>query len=176
MDKQVTVTIFESLHCSDCTTFNTMLEASLLPRYKGRVKFVHRDYPDAKKPWAKPAAQVGLRFDEIACGLRDGWRTFILARIKATTLETLPEHVTQYALEAGVDPALVLPALIDPKLAERVDTHIAQGQALGVVKTPTVFVNRQPFIETIPLAAIAESIDAALAREKPVAVVTGASR
>ena len=176
MDNKVTVTIYDNLQCGDCRVFNTMLEGSLLPKYRGRVKFVHRDFPLGKHAWAKPAAQVGRRFDEVACGLSAGWRAFILDRIKSTPPETLPDRVREYAAEAGVDPALILPALTDEKLAAAVDAHIREGQARGVVKTPTVFVNNQPFIEVFTLEEITAGIESALHQAKPVAIVTGASR
>ncbi|MBL8239376.1 MAG: 3-ketoacyl-ACP reductase [Bryobacterales bacterium] len=176
MDNKVTVTIYTNLQCGDCTRFNTMLESSLLPKYRGRVQFVHRDFPLAKHAWAKAAAQIGRRFDEVACGLSSGWRTFILERIKATTVDSLPDRVREYAASVGVDPASLLPALTDEKLAAAVDADLREGQARGVVKTPTVFVNNQAFIEIFTLEEITAGIENALTQTKPVAIVTGASR
>lgn len=176
MDAPVTVTIYTSLQCGDCTVFDAILQSDLLPAYRGSVKFVHREFPLAKHVWAKAASQVALRFDEVACGLASGWRTYILHRIKSTTAETLPDRVREFAAEVGVDPALILPALTDASLAAQVDAQVREGQARGVAKTPTVFVNNDPFIESIPLPAITAAIDQALARVRPVAIVTGASR
>ena len=87
---------------------------------RGKVKFVHRDFPLEKHAWAKAAAQVARRFDEVACGLAAGWRTFILARIKSTTVETLPDRVREYAAETVVDPAQIHPAITDATLAAAV--------------------------------------------------------
>jgi NAD(P)-dependent dehydrogenase (short-subunit alcohol dehydrogenase family) len=176
MDSKVTVTIYTNLQCGDCTVFDTLLNNELLPKYRGKVKFVHRDFPLEKHAWAKAAAQVARRFDEVACGLAAGWRTFILARIKSTTVETLPDRVREYAAEVGIDPAQVLPAITDATLAAAVEKDLAEGKSRGVVKTPTVYVNNTPFIETIPLPDITAAIDQALTQTKPVAIVTGASR
>jgi len=176
MDNKVTVTIFTNLQCSDCLDFQTILEESLLPRFRGRVKFLHRDFPLGKHNWAKPAAIVARRFDEIACGLAAGWRTHILNRIKQTTPETLADRVREYAAEVGVDPDQVLAGLNDEKLAAAVDADIREGQSRGVTNTPTVFVNGEAFVETIPLETITAAIEKALAQARPVAIVTGASR
>jgi len=176
MDNRVSVTTYDNLQCGDCQRFNAMLEEHLLPKYRGRVKFIHRDFPLGKHTWAKPAAQVGRRFDQVACGLSAGWRTFILNRIKSTTLDTLPGRVREYAAETGVDPEQILSALHDEQLAAAVDADVREGQARGVTKTPTVFVNNQAFIEVFTLEEIAAGIDAALAETRPVAIVTGASR
>ena len=176
MDNQVTVTIFTNLQCSDCLDFHTILEESLRPRFRGRVKFLHRDFPLGKHNWAKPAAIVARRFDEVACGLATGWRTHILNRIAQTTPETLPDRVREYAAEVGVDPELVLAGLHDEKLAAAVEADIREGQSRGVTHTPTVFVNGDAFVETIPLETITAAIEKALSRARPVAIVTGASR
>ena len=172
----VSVTIYTDLQCGDCTRFNTMLEESLLPKYRGRVQFLHRDFPVPRHTWARPAALIGRRFDEIACGLAAGWRAYVLDRIKTTTPETLAERVREYAAEVGVDADSVLRGLNDEKLTAAIDANVREGQARGVTKTPTVFVNNQAFIEVFTLEEITAGIEQALTQTKPVAIVTGASR
>jgi len=156
--------------------FNVMLEESLLPKYRGRVKFVHRDFPLPKHTWAREAAIIGRSFDEIACGLSGGWRTYILNRIKSTAPETLGDRVREYAGELGIDVERILGGLADSKLEAAVEAEFREGQARGVTRTPTVFVNGQPFIEEFTLEEISAAIDHALEQSRPVAIVTGASR
>jgi NAD(P)-dependent dehydrogenase (short-subunit alcohol dehydrogenase family)/glutaredoxin len=176
MDNKVTVTTYDSLQCRDCTVFNRMLEESLRPAFRDRVRFVHRDFPLPKHTWARTAAIIGRRFDEIACGLAAGWHTFILNRIQTTTADTLADRVREYAAEAGVDAESVLAGLHDEKLAAAVEADVREGQARGVVKTPTVFVNNEAFIEVFTLEEITAGIEKALRQTRPVAIVTGASR
>ncbi|MBI2688127.1 MAG: 3-ketoacyl-ACP reductase [Acidobacteria bacterium] len=176
MDNQVTVTAYDSLQCGDCARFNAMLEESLLPKYRNRVKFLHRDFPLPKHAWSKPAAIIGRRFDEIACGLASGWRTYILNRIKSTTPDTLVDRVREYADEVGVDAGTVLAGLNDELLAAAVDADIREGQARGVTRTPTVFVNNEAFTESFTVEEITAGIEKALSQTRPVAIVTGASR
>jgi len=176
MDNKVTVTIYDDLQCGDCLRFNTMLEEALRPAYRGRVQFLHRDFPQPKHSWAKQAAILGRRFDEIAGGLAAGWRTFILNRLKTTTPETLADRVREHAAETGVDAESVLVGLRDEKLASAVEADFREGQARGVTKTPTVFVNGEAFIEVFTLEEITAGIEKALTQARPVAIVTGASR
>ncbi len=180
MDSQVTVTIFTDLQCGDCARFDALLNASLLPAYRGRVRFVHKDFPLPKHSWARPAALLARRFDQLACGLAAAWRTFLLNRIADTTPESLPDRAREFAAASGVDPAAVLAALDDPQLAAplnaAIDADIRDGLARSVAKTPTVFVNNEAFIEDVPLPAISAAIDRALAHARPVALITGASR
>jgi len=176
MSSSVTVTIYTSLQCGDCTRFDTMLTESLVPNYRNRVRFVHREFPLGKHSWAQKASLYALRFDEVACGLASGWRTYILNRIKQTTPETLADRVREYAAEVGVDAALILSAVDDPAGNGKVDAHLAEGLARGVAKTPTVFVNNTALIEVFTLDEVTACIDRALAETRPVAIVTGASR
>jgi len=176
MDNKVTVTIYDDLQCGDCMRFNAMYEESLLPTFRGRVKFIHRDFPLPNHTWSKQAAVIGRLFDEIACGLSAGWRTYILNRIKTTTPETLFDRAREYAAAAGVEPDSILRGLNNEKIAAAIDANIREGQARGVAKTPTVFVNNEPFIEKFTLAEITAGIEKALTQTKPVAIVTGASR
>ena len=61
----VIVTIYDDLQCGDCGRFNAMLEESLLPKYRGRVEFVHRNFPLPKHNWAREAAKIAAGMPEI---------------------------------------------------------------------------------------------------------------
>lgn len=176
MDNPVIVTIYGDLQCGDCLRFEQMLDRSLLPRYRNRVRFIHRHFALPKHSWAKPAAMIALRLDEIACGLSAGWRNFILERLKETTPETFPIRVREFAQQSGVDADRLLGAIQDESLAARVDADYREGLARGVEKTPTVFVNQTAFVEKFTEEEIMAGIDMALIQARPVAVITGASR
>jgi 3-oxoacyl-[acyl-carrier protein] reductase len=149
--------------------FNAMLEGSLLPKYQGRVEFIHRDFPLPKHTWAREAAIIGRLAGP-------GWRTFILNRITTTTRATLAERAWEYCEAAGIDTEKVLLGLTDTKIESAIDADIREGQERGVTRTPSVFVNDEPFIEKFTLEEITAGIDRALEKSKPVAIVTGASR
>jgi protein-disulfide isomerase len=57
----VRVIIYEDLQCPDCAVLRKMLDEKLLPKYKDRVAFEHRDVPLAKHSWARQAA-IAARF------------------------------------------------------------------------------------------------------------------
>ena len=57
-----------------------------------------------------------------------------------------------------------LPRWIEPRFNEMVEKDYQDGVARGVSKTPTVFVNGQPFIETFTAEEISKAIDAELKR------------
>jgi protein-disulfide isomerase len=140
-----------------------MLDEKLVPKYKDRVAFEHRDFPLAKHSWARKAAIVGRFFHEQnpATGLE--FRRFALFNLKAITPDNFQAKVTEFAKKAGEDPAKALASLEDKRLAEIVDKEYQEGVARGVAKTPTAFVNGQPFVETFTVEEISKAIEVGLA-------------
>ena len=160
----VRVIAYESMQCSDCTVYRRMMDEQLLPKYGDRVAFEHRDFPLEKHKWARAAAIAARHFDTIRLGAE--FRRWALNNIKSITPETFEAQLTDWAKKNAADPAKVLAALKDETLARQVEEDYQDGIARGVARTPTVFVNGEPFIETFTVEEISKSIDAALAATK----------
>lgn len=159
----VRVVIYEDLQCSDCGAFRQMLDDKLLPAYGARVAFEHRDFPLAKHAWARSAAIAGRYFHEVGAPVAVEFRRHMMRNRKATTPETLNDRIAAFAKEKGLDPAKAVAALENPEYAAAVEKDFQNGVARGVSKTPTAFVNGEPFIETFTFEEISKAIDAALA-------------
>jgi protein-disulfide isomerase len=161
-ESAVRVVIYENLQCSDCAVFRKMMDDHLLPRYGSKVAFEHRDFPLPRHAWARPAAVAARFFDAEKPGLGVEFRRHIMASQKQITVENIEGRVKEYASRHGVDEEKATAALKDPTLAAAIDRDYQQGVARGVSKTPTVFVNGAPFVETFTLEQISAGIDAAL--------------
>lgn len=159
---RVRVLVYEDLECSDCAVFREMMDQKLLARYGANVAFEHRDFPLPKHAWARPAAVAARYFERENPKLAVEFRRVTLAGQKAITAETLGQHVAQFARQFGSDPIKAVDAMKDPALNKLVEDDFQEGLARGVTKTPTVFVEGQPFVETFTLAEISQGIDAAL--------------
>ena len=142
------------------------MDEQLLPKYGDRVAFEHRDFPLDKHKWARPAAIAARHFDTVKAALGVEFRRWALNNIKIITPETFEAQLTDWAKKNGADPAKALAALKDEALAKLVEEDYQDGIARGVARTPTVFVNGEPFIETFTIEEISKSIDAALAATK----------
>jgi protein-disulfide isomerase len=57
-------------------------------------------------------------------------------------------------------------SLDDARLAALVEEDYQEGVARGIAHTPTVLVNRRPFVETFAVEDVAKAIDAELAASK----------
>jgi protein-disulfide isomerase len=162
-ESKVRVLIYEDLQCPDCAEFRRMMDEKLVPRYADRVAFVHRDFPLAKHAWARKAAIAARYFAGVKPELGLAYRRHIMTTIRETSADNFNNRLSQFARENGVDPAQALAALDDQRLAALVERDFQDGVARGVAKTPTVFVNGQPFIEHFSFEEISQAIDEALA-------------
>jgi protein-disulfide isomerase len=162
-ESKVRVLIYEDLQCPDCAAFRRMMDDKILPRYGTRVAFVHRDFPLAKHSWARRAAIAARYFGDHKPELGLAYRRQIMATIRETTPDNFTIRLSQFARDNGLDPAPVLAALDDAHLAALVERDFQDGVARGVVHTPTVFVNGNPFIERFSFEDVSQALDDALA-------------
>jgi protein-disulfide isomerase len=163
----VRVVIYEDLQCGDCAAFRRLMDSDLLPRFGAKVAFEHRDFPLAKHSWARRAAIAARFFESLRPELAVAYRRETLEKLKRITPESFEAELAAFAKANGVDPARAVAALADPKLAALVEADYQEGVARGIAKTPTVFVNGEPFIETIALDDIAKSIEREIAANPP---------
>ena len=162
----VRVLIYEDLQCPDCANFRVMLDQQVLPKYAGRVEFVHRDFPLAKHAWARRAAIAARFFTVKDAKLGLEFRRYTMANIAQTTADNFNDRLAEFARTHDVAPADALAALDDPKYAQLVEKDYQEGIARGVVHTPTVYVNGQAFIERFTFEDLSQAIDQALSSAK----------
>lgn len=160
----VRVVAYEDLQCPDCAAWRRMLDERLLPAYKDKVAFEHRDFPLPRHAWARKAAVAARFFDQAKPELGLEFRRHMFANIRQTTAENFKDRLAEFARSRGVDPERATAALEDPRLNELVEKDYQDGIARGVSRTPTVFVNGQPFVETFTFEEISKAIDAELKR------------
>lgn len=159
---QVRVIIYEDLACSDCADFRVLLDQHLLPKYGKKVAFEHRDFPLPKHAWARKAAIASRMLAEHRPDLYLEWRRYALAHIKDITPEKFNDILMTWAKAHDVNTTQLAQALDDRKLNDDVERDFQDGIARGVSKTPTAFVEGEPFIETIRLEEISAALDKAL--------------
>jgi protein-disulfide isomerase len=162
-ESAVRVIAFESLACGDCAVYRRMLDEKLLPKYGGKVAFEHRDFPLEKQPWSRRAAVAARAIEDIAPELSVRFRREILNDRKQVT--SVEDWVAAWARKNGLEPAKLASALQDEKYAALVERDHQDGVARGVSRTPTVFVNGAPFIETFTFEELAKAIEEALAAQ-----------
>ena len=138
------------------------MDSELLPVFRGQACFEHRDFPLPKHSWARQAAIAAKYFETLEPALGVEFRRHTLENFKQIPADGLPGHAAAFARRHGLDEARAAAALTDPVLAAAVEKDRQEGAASGVSRTPTVFVNGEPFVEVFTLEAISASIAAAV--------------
>jgi protein-disulfide isomerase len=133
---------FSDFECPYCKEEAAMLRANLPAGYLKQVHFYFKEFPLEMHQWARTGAIAGRC---VARQNNDEFWSFhdwIFLHQTDITPENLKDKVMEWAkLEPALD-AAALSQCIDSKATEpEVARTVAEGQALGIVQTPTLFVN-----------------------------------
>jgi len=160
----VRVIIYEDLQSGRGAQFQQMLEQRLLPRYRTRVAFIHRDFVLGRHDWALQAAVAARWVWEQSNQLGVFVRREILAEHDSITSRSLKDWLIDYARRNNLDPKGIVDSLSDPRIGALVDQDQQAAAARGVTKVPTVYIGGQAFVENIIYDDLARAIDEALAK------------
>ena len=147
----VVIVMFSDFECPYCKTEAAMLRQNLLSAYPTQVRLYFKDFPiESLHPWAKPAAMAGR------CVFRQNpssfWTYFdwIYAHQADITAQNLKDKVMEWAKGDKDIDVLQLGQCMDTKATEaEVDKNLAEGRALEVNATPTLFVNGRRIAQSI---------------------------
>jgi protein-disulfide isomerase len=138
----VTIVEFGDLECPSCRAEAPVLRELLPELFPNKVRVVFKDYPlESIHPWAR-AASIAAR-----CVFRQNpqafWKFYDwdYENQDGITVENLKSKVLEWARGNGIAGA-GLESCMDSKATDsEVARNIAEGKAVGVKGTPTVFVN-----------------------------------
>ncbi len=138
----VTIVEFGDLQCPDCKMEAPVLRHNVTETFPDKVRVFFKDYPlESIHPWARAAAIAGR------CVYRQDHQIFwkfydwIYETQEQLNPDNLKPQIMVWAGQSGLD-ASKLSGCIDMKATEsEVDRSIAEGRALGVRGTPTLFIN-----------------------------------
>lgn len=161
----VSVVIYEDLECPDCAFFQPTLD-SVIQKYKGRVTFIHKDFPLIRHNWAREAAVASRFFATRNVTLALNYRHSVLAsQSKIINEANFLDHLRRFADEHGVRPASALNGLKDPRFEAIVQADCVEGVRAHIEHTPTVLVGSKRFVERIGAEELSLAIDAELAAQ-----------
>jgi protein-disulfide isomerase len=151
---------FSDFECPFCREEAKMLRENLLKAYPKEVRLYYLDYPlESLHPWAKAGAMMGrCIFHQNATAFWD-YHDWIFQHQEEITPENLKEKVLEFATGKGID-ATQLSKCIDTRATEEeVEKTKAEGKALDVSSTPTMFVNGRRMVGTVQWPDLKRVID-----------------
>lgn len=138
----VTIVEFGDLECPDCRMEAPVLRHNVPQTFGDKVRVYFKDFPlESVHPWARAAAIAGrCVYHQDAAAF---WKFYdwIYDNQQDINPDNLKQKVTGWAGENNLD-ALQFGRCIDTKATEgEVDQSIAEGRALELRGTPTLFIN-----------------------------------
>lgn len=152
-DATLEIVEFSDFECPFCAGAWPVLD-SLLMRHPGEVRVVYRHYPLPMHPDAEPAAMASIE------AARQGafWKYHDLLFAHQDRLADA--DLVGYADSLGLDAEAFARALRDRAHQNEVAADVALGRTLGVVGTPTFFVNGYRLVGVPPLWVFEEALRA----------------
>lgn len=155
----VHVETWGDLACVDCWNWRRVLDETLIPKFGDRVAFVDHDFPLEKHPWAERAAMASRRLASFESKAGLDFRRYCLEFRADVTLESFTDRLAEFAEARGLDAEATVMSLRDEDLRKAVQDDAEAGRARGVMKTPTVFVGNETFVEVFETDAVIAAIE-----------------
>ena len=159
----ITMVEFSDFECPVCRSLHDVLQG-LLITYP-QVHLVFKDFPLEQHPWARLAAISGR------CAYNQDpkafWKLYdlIYDNQEIISAENAYNKFNDYASQTGLNGETFKPCLSSPEAAAAVDASRANGLALEVSSTPTIFINGRRIVGADP-HLIEQNIKYELARPK----------
>ena len=136
------ITVFSDYQCPYCKEEGKILRTQLMQEFGKDVRVYFKDYPIVQiHPWSMPAAIAGRCVFRAEPTKFWDYHDFLFEDQTNVTVENLKGKVVDWAGKNGLD-TLQLARCIDNKSTEKeVLKSMAEGRALGIDKTPTLFIN-----------------------------------
>ena len=159
-DAPVTIVAFSDYQCPFCGRAERTMKR-VLENYKGKVRYVFRDFPLSFHQHAMDAAQAAGCVYELG-GTDSYWAYHDKLFENQRSLDK--DSLAKFAKEVGVDEAKFKECLESGRRQAEVEKDLADGQRLGVSGTPAFFVNGRLISGAQPYESFQEVIDDELAR------------
>ena len=137
---RVTIVEFSDFECPHCREIHTVLQS--VETHYPQVRVVYKDFPLTQlHPWADTAA-VGAR-----CAFKQSpdsfWKIHDLIFDNQDTISAsnIYDQLVGFAGQIGLDMDSFKACLSSPEAKQAVETNRADGVALNVTSTPTLFIN-----------------------------------
>jgi protein-disulfide isomerase len=159
-DAPVAIVIYSDFQCSFCKEEANVIRKNLTASFPAQVRVYFKDYPlEPIHPWAKPAAIAGRCVFRQKPGAFWDFHDWIFEHQSEITVENLKDKVAEFGKTKSLEP-IQLAACMETKATEaEVNSSQAEGRALGVNSTPTLFVNGRRLVGNMPWPQLKQIIE-----------------
>ncbi len=165
-DAPVTIVEFADLECPTCAETQQFFEQQLLPKYGNKIRIIFKEYPLVTiHDWALQAAIANECAYQLNPASYFRYRSVIYESQGMINAANIRQLLLDFGQRVGLN-QLKLSVCMDSRASlPRVEADMREGQKLGIMSTPTLFINGTPVIGFFP-DRIYQLIDKALAAAK----------
>lgn len=156
----VVIVMYSDFQCSYCKEEANVVRKNLIAAFPTQVRVYFKDYPlEPIHPWAKPAAIAGrCVFRQKPAAFWD-FHDWIFEHQSEITVDNLKDKVAEFGKTKSLEP-IQLAACMETRATEaEVNKSQAEGRALGVNSTPTMFVNGRRLVGNLQWPQLKQIID-----------------
>ena len=158
---------FSDFECSYCREEATVLRKNLLTAYPTQVRLYFKDFPlETMHPWAKAALVAGRCVFRQAPAAFWDYHDWIFQSQADITPENLKDKVQAWAKDKEVDALQLNRCMETGATSAEVEKNQAEGRALNVNSTPTLFVNGRRLVGNVEWETLRTIIDFELEYQK----------
>jgi protein-disulfide isomerase len=170
----VTVVEFGDFECPNCKEEAKTLRSNAPTTFPTQVHVVFKDFPlEQIHPWAKAASIAGRCIYRQSPAAFWKYHDWIYDHQADITPDNLKTQVTDFAKTASEIDGVQFGHCVDTKATEaEVDASLAEGKALHVDATPTLFLNGRRLVGNYPWANIDQIITGELNYQKTAQTTT----
>jgi protein-disulfide isomerase len=159
-DCPITVVEYSEFQCPFCSRVVPDIKR-ILADYKGKIRWVVRDFPLSFHDRAKPAAIAAK------CAAEQGKYWNMYAMLFDNQRNLGDSDLKSYADKIGLDKSKYDACVSKPAAMERkIEENMASGMALGVSGTPAFFINGRRLSGAMPYSEFKRIIDDELSKKK----------
>ena len=147
----VTIVEFADLECPTCAEMQKFIETQLIPKYGNKIRIVFKEFPLVTiHDWALQAAIANECAYQISPADYFRYRTIIFESQGMINAANVRQLLLDFGQRAGLN-QLKLSVCMDSKASlPRVEADMQEGHKLGVMSTPTLFINGTPVVGLSP--------------------------
>ena len=150
-DARVTIVEFADLECPTCAEMQKFIETQLIPKYGDKVRVVFKEFPLVTiHDWSLQAAIAN------ECGYEQNpasyvrYRSIIFESQGMINAANVRQLLLDFGQRVGLN-QLKLSVCLDSKSSlPRIEADMQEGRKLGIMSTPTTFINGTPVVGLMP--------------------------
>ena len=137
----VVVVVYSDFQCPFCAKEAKVLRTNFRHQYGSKARLYFKDFPLSIHDWAKDAAVAGRCIYNQEPEAFWDYHDWIFENQKSITAANLQTKVGEFLQGKSVDSLKFSQCFTGKETLAKVEESIAEGRALGVSSTPSIFVN-----------------------------------